>query len=179
MKNRILSTLFVASLLLWWLAPPSIAAITQSSHGPAQVRTVRSADGVRIVYDVRGEGDTALLFVHCWACNRFFWRDQVDFFSPHYRVVTLDLAGHGQSGKDRTQWSILGLAQDVVAVANDLELNKIILIGHSMGGPVSLEAASELRGRVKAVVLVDAMSDVTKRRAVAPAEADAEKLRKV
>jgi pimeloyl-ACP methyl ester carboxylesterase len=143
-----------------------------------QTRAVASSDGVRIVYDVRGSGDTALIFVHCWACNRFFWRDQVDAFSARYRVITLDLAGHGESGKDRKQWSVLGLAQDVVAVANDLKLQRIILVGHSMGGPVSLQAAHLLHGRVIGVILVDTMHDVSQRRTVASAQADAGLLKK-
>jgi pimeloyl-ACP methyl ester carboxylesterase len=132
---------------------------------------------VRIVYDVRGRGDTTLVFVHCWACNRFFWRNQVDVFASNYRVVTLDLAGHGESGKNREHWSTAGLAQDVVAVANDLKLQRIILIGHSMGGPVSVQAAHLLHGRVVGVILVDTMHDVNERRTVASAQADADRLR--
>jgi sigma-B regulation protein RsbQ len=155
----------------------SAVAMSQAAGVPVQTRSVKSSDGVRIVYDVRGSGDTTLVFVHCWACNRFFWRDQVDAFSSRYRVVTLDLAGHGESGKDRKHWSTLGLASDVSAVADDLNLQRVILVGHSMGGPVSLEAARLLRGRVIGVVLVDTMHDVDKRRSVASAQADAERLR--
>jgi pimeloyl-ACP methyl ester carboxylesterase len=83
--------------------------------------------------------------------------------------VTLDLAGHGDSGKDRSRWSILGLAQDVVAVADDLRLRRIIFVGHSMGGWISLESARVLRGRVVGVVLVDIVHDVGERRSVAQA----------
>jgi pimeloyl-ACP methyl ester carboxylesterase len=155
-----------------------MTAFGQTSTTSVQTHSVGSSDGVRIVYDVRGHGDIALVFVHCWACNRFFWRNQVDVFSSRYRVVTLDLAGHGESGKDRKQWTILGLAQDVVAVVNDLQLKKIILIGHSMGGPVCLEAARQLRGRVAGVVLVDTMHDISQRRTIAAAQADAESLKR-
>ena len=173
LQRSIIRGLLYASLV----ALSSAVAMAQPAHVPVQTRSVVSSDGVRIVYDVRGSGDTALVFVHCWACNRSFWRDQVDAFSTHYRVVTLDLAGHGESGKDRKHWSTLGLASDVRAVADDLNLQRIILIGHSMGGPVSLEAARMLRGRVIGVVLVDTMHDVDKRRSVASAQADAERLR--
>ena len=154
-----------------------MAALAQSAPLAPESRSVASSDGVRIAYDVRGTGELALVFVHCWACNRQFWRQQVDVFSSRYRVVTLDLAGHGESGKDRKKWSILGLAQDVVAVANDLELRRIILIGHSMGGPVSLQAARELKGRVLGVVLVDTLHDVEIRSTAASAHADAEQLK--
>jgi pimeloyl-ACP methyl ester carboxylesterase len=159
-------------------AAPVTSMTALSSNIPIETRTVISEDGVRVVYDVRGTGDTALVFVHCWACNRHFWREQAQFFSLQYRVVTLDLAGHGDSGRDRSRWSILGLAKDVVAVADDLQLRRIVFVGHSMGGWVSLEAARTLRGRVVGVVLVDIMHDVGQHRTVAAAELDAAHLRK-
>lgn len=149
-----------------------------AGRGAAQVEThsLISRDGVRIVYDVRGRGDTTLLFVHCWSCNRFFWRDQADAFADRYRVVTLDLGGHGESGKNRKQWSVLGLAEDVRAVANALNLQRMVLIGHSMGGPVSLEAARLMHGRVLGVILVDTMQDVEVPNSVVEANSRAEKL---
>jgi pimeloyl-ACP methyl ester carboxylesterase len=154
-----------------------LLAISQPASAQSQTHSVLSSDGVRIVYDVRGNGASTLVFLHCWACNRHFWKNQIDAFAPHYRVVTIDLAGHGESGKNRKQWSTVGLAQDVVAVANDLHLQRMILVGHSMGGTVALEAARQLNGRVLGVVLVDSINDVDNRRTVAAAAADAERLR--
>jgi pimeloyl-ACP methyl ester carboxylesterase len=113
--------------------------------------TLTAPDGVRIVYDDRGQGATALVFVHCWSCDRTFWREQADVFSDGYRVVTLDLAGHGESGKNRKTWTVAGLGGDVRAVVEKLGLKRVILVGHSMGGPVSLDAARQLRGRVVGV----------------------------
>jgi pimeloyl-ACP methyl ester carboxylesterase len=147
------------------------------SIGSVQTRSVASADGVRIVYDVRGQGNIALVFVHCCAGNRHFWRNQVDAFSSRYRVVKLDVAGHGESGKNRKQWTVSGLSQDMVAVADDLKLKKMILIGHSMGGRVCLQAASLMKGRVLGVILVDIMNDVSQRVTTTEAEADAVKLK--
>ncbi len=116
-------------------------------------------DGVSIVYDDRGAGKTTLLFVHCWACDRAFWRHQVDVFDDHYRVVSLDLGGHGESGANRARWTIEGLSGDVVAVADALSLERIVLVGHSMGGPVSLAAARALPGRVIGVIAADTLHD--------------------
>jgi pimeloyl-ACP methyl ester carboxylesterase len=145
----------------------------------ADVRTgsVPARDGVRIVYDVRGKGDTTLVFVHCWSCDRSFWRNQVDLLADRYRVVTLDLAGHGESGKDRKNWTVLGLANDVRAVADELKLKRMILVGHSMGGPVSLEAARLLRGRVLGVIAVDTLHNADQQIPVQVAQSIAEKLR--
>jgi len=55
----------------------------------------RAVDGLDIAFDVRGHGETALVFVHCWACDRTFWREQLDAFADRYRVVLLDFGGHG------------------------------------------------------------------------------------
>jgi pimeloyl-ACP methyl ester carboxylesterase len=172
------AVLSLGMLLILHLSGTASAAMApQKVDGPVQTRSVESPDGVQIVYDVRGSGETTLVFLHCWACNRHFWKDQVDVFASHYRVVTIDLAGHGDSGKNLKRWSTVGLAQDVVAVANDLHLQRIILVGHSMGGTVSLQAARELHGRVLGVVLVDSINDVNNRRSIAAAEADAGHLR--
>lgn len=127
-----------------------------------ETTTVEAADGVPIVYDVRGPAEAAgpaLVFVHCWACDRTYWREQVDVFAADHRVVTLDLAGHGESGAGRESWTIRGLAGDVQAVVEALDLDRVILIGHSMGGPVSLEAARLMPGRVNGVVAVDTLHD--------------------
>lgn len=116
---------------------------------------VASSDGARIAYDVAGDGEPAVVFVHCWSCNRSFWDAQLEYFAPKHTVVRLDLAGHGKSGRDRKQATVKGFSEDVVAVVNDLGLRRILLVGHSMGGPVSIETASRLGDRVLGVVAVD------------------------
>jgi sigma-B regulation protein RsbQ len=130
---------------------------------PPTVDTAFAADGTPLVYDVRGRGDVALVFVHCWACDRGFWREQLDAFAPGYEVVSLDLAGHGASGKQRDTWTLDTLAADVATVVEDLGRERVVLIGHSMGGPVALLAAARLRGRAEAVVCADALHDVEAR----------------
>lgn len=127
---------------------------------PPTVDTVLAADGTPIVYDLRGSGDVALVFVHCWACDRTFWREQLEAFASGYRVLSLDLAGHGASGHLRAAWSVTGLAQDVATVVRDAGLQRVVLVGHSMGGPVALLAAPLLPDRVEAVVCADALHDV-------------------
>jgi pimeloyl-ACP methyl ester carboxylesterase len=121
--------------------------------------TARADDGLGIVCEVRGNGDTALVFLHGWCGDREYWKHQVDSFAADYRVVTLDQAGHGESGKGRKRWSISGLAGDVEAVVKALGLKRVILVGHSMGGPVALLAAKRLSGTVVAVIGVDTLQN--------------------
>ena len=126
---------------------------------PVAAATVRAPDGVEIAYDVRGKGEIALVFIHGWACDRSFWREQLDTFAGDYRVVSLDLAGHGESKADRTSWPLASLAGDVQAVVEKLDLKKVILVGHSLGGPVALEAARLMPDRVLAVIGADTLHD--------------------
>ena len=114
-----------------------------------------SRDGNRIAYETRGAGSPALLFVHGWSCNRRYWDSQLTPFSAHARVVALDLAGHGESDATRQTWSIAAFGADVVAVVDDLDLDDAILVGHSMGADVILEAAANSRSRVRGLVWVD------------------------
>ncbi len=125
-----------------------------------QCQVVRSADGIPIHYDVRGTGVPALVFVHGWCCDRHYWDRQMSHFASHYTVVSLDLAGHGKSGCDRTQWTIPAFGGDVVAVVEQLGLEKIVLIGHSMGGAVIIEAAHRLSSAVIGLVGVDTWHDL-------------------
>src|SRR5512134_931048 len=74
-----------------------------------------SVDSIPIVYEVQGHGAPALIFVHGWSCDRNYWKAQVPAFSPHYKVVTLDLAGHGASGSGRKDYSIELFGADVAA----------------------------------------------------------------
>ena len=123
-------------------------------------KTVRADDGLNLVCEVRGQGDTALVFLHGWCGDREYWKNQADAFAADYRVVTLDQAGHGESGKDRKAWTVGSLAADVEAVVKALGLKRVILVGHSMGGPVSLVAAKRMPGTVVAVIGADTIQNV-------------------
>jgi pimeloyl-ACP methyl ester carboxylesterase len=121
--------------------------------------TAISADGVPIKYEVRGKGEPALIFVHGWCCDRSYWNAQLPYFAQKYRVVAIDLAGHGESGLARKEWTMGAFGEDVVVVLKKLSLDRVILVGHSMGGPVILEAARRLPAPMIGLVLVDSLTD--------------------
>jgi pimeloyl-ACP methyl ester carboxylesterase len=145
--------LFVRSLAALLLL--TIAAYAAAANDSSKTQWATSPDGVRIAYEVHGDGPLALVLVHGWSCNRTFWAEQVAPFSKRYTVVTLDLAGHGDSGTNREKWTIPNYGADVAAVVNKLDLKKLILVGHSMGGDVIAEAAMRLRGRVTGLIWLD------------------------
>nr|VFK23004.1 MAG: Pimeloyl-ACP methyl ester carboxylesterase [Candidatus Kentron sp. MB]VFK26599.1 MAG: Pimeloyl-ACP methyl ester carboxylesterase [Candidatus Kentron sp. MB]VFK74526.1 MAG: Pimeloyl-ACP methyl ester carboxylesterase [Candidatus Kentron sp. MB] len=128
------------------------------AHKPSSkgdVPTVRSADGSSIAYGVRGEGDITIVFVHGWTCNHLFWKPQIEYFSKTHKVVWLDLAGHGFSDSKRRDYTVSAFGEDVAAVVRAAKGNNVILVGHSMGGPVSIEAANLLGEKILAIVGVD------------------------
>ena len=132
----------------------------EAGRTEAAATIVASADDVPVAYEVRGAGAPALVFVHGWSCDRSYWEGQLEPFSRDFRVVAVDLAGHGESGLGREGWTIESFGGDVAAVVEELALDQVILIGHSMGGDVIVEAARRLPGRVAGLVWVDTYSDL-------------------
>jgi pimeloyl-ACP methyl ester carboxylesterase len=137
-------------------ATHSRAAAQNTPHASPSFAT--APDGIRIAYEAHGSGAPgapALIFVHGWSCDRSYWNGQLAAFSPAYKVVAVDLAGHGESALGRRDWSMAAFGGDVAAVVTKLNLTRVILIGHSMGGDVIAEAARQLPGRVVGMIWVD------------------------
>lgn len=125
-----------------------------------QIGTARSTDVSAIHFLEGGTGSTTLVFVHGWLGDLSVWEPTMRRFAPHYRVVALDLAGHGASSRDRTQWTVENFGADVAAVVRVLQLQHVVLIGHSMSGPICVAAVDQLGPCVEALIPVDTMLDV-------------------
>jgi len=131
---------------------------TASTKGRQQF--AKSFDGEKISYVVSGKGDVTLLFVHGWSCDGGYWRGQIPVFEKQYRVITMDLAGHGNSGRTRKVYSIDSFAKDVLAVIEASKSDRVILVGHSFGGEIVATAASLAPERVIGVIGVDTLQNV-------------------
>jgi pimeloyl-ACP methyl ester carboxylesterase len=118
-------------------------------------KACRAADAVTIAYSASGAGEPALLFIHGGLADSTFWDSELQVFGGGHRVIALDLPGHGQSGSNRQNWGIAGFGSDVKEVADAENLKHLILFGNSLGGPVAVEAALLMPGRVLGVVGVD------------------------
>ena len=138
--------------------PPAAPLPAPIADGSPQI--VDSVDGVHIEYQVYGGGDPAVVLVHGWLNNAHYWGAQLDDLKAHYTVVTLNLAGHGASDKNRADWSIANYAQDVVAVVRQIPNKQLVLVGHAMGAPIVLEAASRIGARVSGIIAVDALKTI-------------------
>ncbi|MCC6172463.1 MAG: alpha/beta hydrolase [Gammaproteobacteria bacterium] len=133
---------------------PAPAATVVNDGSP---RIVDSPAGrVHIQYRVHGRGEPLVVLIHGWSCDSNYWQAQVADLKQRYTVATVDLAGHGGSGANRSDWSIAAFGADVAAVVETLKAHpKVVLVGHSMGGPVAVEAARRIGPRVVGVIGVD------------------------
>ena len=119
-----------------------------------------SVDGIQIHSASVGSGPT-LVFVHGWTCDSSSWTEQVAAFSKKYRVITLDLPGHGQSGSPKDgKFSMDLFARAVEAVRVEANAPRIVLVGHSMGAPVIRQYAHTYPDHVAGLVAVDGPLDV-------------------
>lgn len=137
----------------------SFLAASACGDSSADAR-VASIDGERIAYEKRGAGDLAIVLVHGWSCDRGYFKHQLESFSDRYTTVSVDLAGHGESTVGREISTIPLFGEDVAAVVRKLDLKRVVLVGHSMGGDVVVAAARLLKGRVVGLIWVDDYKDL-------------------
>jgi pimeloyl-ACP methyl ester carboxylesterase len=132
----------------------------------ANVRSASAADGEsyfislganRIHYATVGRGSRTIVFIHGWACNLGFWREQVAAFADKARLILIDLPGHGQSDKPQTAYTMDFFADAVLAVLRDAKVDKAIFIGHSMGGAVIARVHHRAPEKFAALVSVDGL----------------------
>lgn len=150
-------TNFVVAMASFALAIAAFAGDPQSVK--IERKTCRAADGVEIVYSVAGTGEPALVFIHGGLANRSFWVGQMRAFGARHKVIAPDLVGHGESGANRTKWGLPEFGADVKAVIDAEKPKKVILFGNSLGGPVAVETALLLPGRVLGVIGVDTFQE--------------------
>ncbi|MEO8255763.1 MAG: alpha/beta hydrolase [Acidobacteriota bacterium] len=120
---------------------------------PAAAATV---DGLKIHSAATGQGKQTVVFIHGWTCDSTSWQSQVPEFAKKYRVVTVDLPGHGLSDSPAEgKFSIDLFARAVEAVRAEVKADKIVLVGHSMGAPVIRHYARLYPQHVAGLVAVD------------------------
>jgi pimeloyl-[acyl-carrier protein] methyl ester esterase len=121
---------------------------------------IRSRDGTPLYVDYCGSAGPTVFFVHGWTCSGAIFRYQKPCFSDRYRVVTLDLRGHGRSGMpDSMDFHADRLAEDLKAVVDAFGPEEFVIAGHSMGGFTAFKFhehfGEEYRGRLKGLVIID------------------------
>jgi len=124
--------------------------------GTARVSNAASVDGIPLHWTSAGAGPQTLMLVHGWTCDDSSWSGQVPALTRQYRVLTLDLPGHGKSGRlEASKFSMDLFARAVEAVRAEAGADRLVLVGHSMGTPVIRQYARLYPQHVTALVLVD------------------------
>jgi sigma-B regulation protein RsbQ len=117
-----------------------------------------TVDGLHIHSTTTGNGAKTVILVHGYTCDESTWTEQVPALAKEYRVVTLDLPGHGKSDSPKDgKFSMDLFARAIEAVREEVKANKVILVGHSMGTPVVLRYAHLYPTHTSALVFVDGL----------------------
>ncbi len=117
-----------------------------------------TVDGLKVHSTVTGSASTTVFLIHGYTCDETSWAEQVPVLARQYRVVTLDLPGHGQSDRPGVeQFSMDLFARAIEAVRLDVKVDRIVLVGHSMGTPVVLKYANLYPQHTAALVFVDGL----------------------
>jgi pimeloyl-ACP methyl ester carboxylesterase len=109
--------------------------------------------GVPLAIDRHGSGDLTLFFVHGGFCNRHDWTAQVDALATRFRLISLDMPGHGESPLP-DEFTVAALAQAVCAVKAQVR-GPVVLVGHSLGVDVALEAWRQSSAQIAALLLIE------------------------
>jgi pimeloyl-ACP methyl ester carboxylesterase len=118
-------------------------------------------NGIELAYEDRGAGDPAIVFVHGWTCDRTSFAPQSEYFAQRHRVVSIDLRGHGESGKPEGEYPIAAYADDIAYLLEQLGLSKVLAVGHSMGGAIVLQLAAVHPERLAGIVMIDPIRSLT------------------
>jgi pimeloyl-ACP methyl ester carboxylesterase len=122
-----------------------------------------ASEGLRLHWSRHGKGPKTIMLVHGWACDETTWGEQVPELAKEYQVLTLDLPGHGRSqapSGGRFSLDLFARAVDAVRVAANVE--RLALIGHSLGTPVVLRYAGRFPEHVAALAFIEGV--ITQRR---------------
>jgi pimeloyl-ACP methyl ester carboxylesterase len=133
-----------------------VSAASAVAYGAKPQSRWAKLDGNKIhYYDIgNAKSRDALVLIHGWTCNADFWKDSLEAF-PNYRVIALDLPGHGQSDKPKVEYSMAFFARAVDAVLKESGVKRAVLAGHSMGTPVAREFYRANPHRTLGIVVVD------------------------
>lgn len=102
----------------------------------------------------QGEGTKTYVLLHGFADGLVVWDSVAPELAKDARVVAVDLRGHDFSGGPKGPYEWDDLAQDIVAIADDLDIGKATLVGHGLGGIIALLTALKAPDRVEGLVLI-------------------------
>ena len=127
-------------------------------------RRIPGLDGIEIQVREWSREGTAMLFLHGFANDSHVWDEIAPVLAPHYRVLAHDHRGHGDSAWDlEGRYDSQTMASDAEALLDALGIERVVLVGHSMGGRVAMLMASDVPEKIAGLVVVDSAPELDRR----------------
>jgi len=120
-----------------------------------EVHYAALSNDIKLAYIEEGQGSETIIFIHGLGSYIPAWKKNIDKLSKSYRCIAIDLPGYGKSSKNPHSGLMSFYAKTVAEFIDKLNLEKVTLAGHSMGGQISIVAALHFPDKVDKLVLVD------------------------
>ncbi|MBZ0285767.1 MAG: alpha/beta hydrolase [Anaerolineae bacterium] len=115
-----------------------------------------TVNGMQMYYELHGqEGKEVVLFLHGLGSSTQDWELQTPYFTREYRVLLVDIRGHGRSGKPAGPYSVRQFAQDMVTLLDQLKIDKAHTVGLSMGGMIAFQMAADYPDRLLTMTIAN------------------------
>jgi pimeloyl-ACP methyl ester carboxylesterase len=115
---------------------------------------IRAGDGAEIAFEERGSRLPALVFVHGWQADRTVWQSIAEALPSDLHAVAVDLRGSGESRGAPGPYNLERFARDLRELIDALGLDRVVVVGHSMGATVALRLAVDAPHSVRGLVLI-------------------------
>lgn len=116
---------------------------------------IEKVNGIRIYYEITGEGEY-LLLIHGLGSSTRDWEEQVPVFSQKFKVISIDLRGHGKTDKPKGPYNMEMFAKDIADLLNKLGINSTHILGISLGGGIAFQFAVDYPEMVNSLIIVNA-----------------------
>ena len=121
-------------------------------------------NGHDLFYEIKGKGNNSIIFIHGLCGNHKVWYKNIPAFASKYKVLAIDIFGHGNSSKEISpKWAFESMASVIKKLIEKEGLQRVVLIGHSIAGNILLNCMEENPRNVVAYVFVDCPFNATER----------------
>ena len=121
---------------------------------PTEQPVQAKINGITLAYTDQGTG-LPVVFLHAFPLNRTMWAEQEAALSSQFRVITIDLRGHGESDASLWHYTLDQAADEVIGLLDHLSIRQAVFVGLSMGGYVLFALYRKYADRVQGLVLAD------------------------
>lgn len=152
MKYSIFIFLFIVTFNSVY-AQKSINNMSEMDYG-MPVKYIKILDEIDLAYSDQGSGNQTIIFVHGLASYIPAWKKNIEDLKSSYRCIAIDLPGYGKSSKGNYDVSMDFFADAIQDLCKKLNIQQVILVGHSMGGQISIVTALKYPDLVTKLILV-------------------------